>query len=62
MSPRTFTVSRGRAFVGTILGDELSNYSREELEAMVKHMDEFYAEEEEAARREAGSGAQDGEE
>ena len=48
--------------MGTILGDELSNYSPEELEAMVKHMDEFYAEEEEAARREAGSGAQDGEE
>ena len=48
--------------MGTILGDGLSNYSREELEAMVKHMDEFYAEEEEAARREAGSDAQDGEE
>ena len=48
MSKRTFKVSKARAFIGATLGDEISKYKPEELEALVTHMEEFYASEEEA--------------
>jgi hypothetical protein len=48
MSKRTFKVSRARAFIGATLADEISKYTPEELEALVTHMEEFYASEEEA--------------
>ena len=40
---RTFTVSRGRAFVGSVLGDDLGKHSPEELEDLVQHMEEYFA-------------------
>ena len=52
MSPRRFKVSKGRAFVGSVLGAELGEYSSEELEAMVKDMEDFHAEEEAATGNE----------
>ena len=48
MSKRTFKVSRARAFIGATLGGEISKHKPEELEALVTHMEEFYASEEEA--------------
>ena len=55
MSPRTFNVSRARAFVGNVLGNEISNYTSEELEAMVRHMEDFYAEQAQDSRDEDAS-------
>ena len=43
MSPRTFKVSKARALVGNVLRDELSEYSSDDLEAMVQDLEDFYA-------------------
>lgn len=42
--PRTFVVSPGRALVGAMLGNDFSNHTAEELEAMVQHMEGRLAE------------------
>ena len=56
MSPRkTFKVGKARSFVGSALGEELGNYTAEELEAMVQNMEDFYAEEEAAGQAQTES-------
>ena len=44
--PKIFTVSRARALVGNMLGNQFSKYSSEELEAMVQHSEESFAKDE----------------
>ena len=44
--PKIFTVSRARALVGNMLGNQFSKYSSEELEAMVQHLEESFAKDE----------------
>mgnify|MGYP001242509791 FL=1 len=44
--PKIFTVSRPRALVGNMLGNQFSKYSSEELEAMVQHLEESFAKDE----------------
>lgn len=44
--PKFFTVSRARALVGNMLGNQFSKYISEELEAMVQHMEESFAKDE----------------
>ena len=44
--PKIFTVSRARALVGNMLGNQFSKYSSEELEAIVQHLEESFAKDE----------------
>jgi hypothetical protein len=41
--PKIFTVSRARALVGNMLGNQFSEYSSEKLGAMVQRMEESFA-------------------
>ena len=44
--PKIFTVGRAMALVGSMLGNQFSKYSSEELEAMVQHLEESFAKDE----------------
>ena len=52
--PRTFTVSPARAFVGNVLGDDLSDHSAEDLENLVQHMEGHFAKDKEEAEESQG--------
>lgn len=43
---KTFTVSKGNAFVGSVLGDHLSDTSDAKLAELTQHMEDHFAAEE----------------
>ena len=66
MTKRTFKVSKGRTVAGNLLGDDLGDYTEEELETLVRQMEVTYGEEENksdesAAESPEGQGLQGGE-
>lgn len=50
-------VTKGRIFVGLMLGDDFSSHTPEELEEIVQYMDAYYAAE--AAREASAEGEDD---
>ncbi len=44
---RTFTVSKGKAFVGSVLGEQLAETPDQELAELTDHMEDHFTKEEE---------------